>query len=330
MTLQPIGRGFSSRPFMDPGIAEEPHPNFIESNTQAITLDELETKNIVPTFGDNSLTISHQNFTKTIVGAAASIFGNVTTPEMRVSHPINGRIPSAIYKKQSELTDEDKTLYYERMCFVAKSETLKKELNGQEVHLTFVGARSYSEDRLFGRPTPLHFKFAVGWQVRVCSNLMITTNGLVSSCECMTEADLYQKAWQLFSEYKPICEEELNTLGRLKNTYLSEDQFTKIIGRLRLYQFLPRAEQRELPEILLGDQAINAATKGYVQNKNFGRNNPSGDFTCWDLYQLLTEAAKGSYIDLFLSRENNATNFSMGIANALNGHDTEGYSWFLS
>ena len=31
------------------------HPNFIESNTSGITLEELETNCIVPSFGDNSL-----------------------------------------------------------------------------------------------------------------------------------------------------------------------------------------------------------------------------------------------------------------------------------
>ena len=41
---------------------DENHPNFIESNTQAITLEELTSKNIIPTFGDNTLTISHQSF----------------------------------------------------------------------------------------------------------------------------------------------------------------------------------------------------------------------------------------------------------------------------
>ena len=41
---------------------QEPHPNFIESNTQAITLEELADKSIVPTFSDKSLTISHQDF----------------------------------------------------------------------------------------------------------------------------------------------------------------------------------------------------------------------------------------------------------------------------
>ena len=32
---------------------EKEHPNFIESNTSGITLEELETNCIVPSFGDN-------------------------------------------------------------------------------------------------------------------------------------------------------------------------------------------------------------------------------------------------------------------------------------
>ena len=36
---------------------EKEHPNFIESNTSGITLEELETNCIVPSFGDNQLTI---------------------------------------------------------------------------------------------------------------------------------------------------------------------------------------------------------------------------------------------------------------------------------
>lgn len=52
---------------------EKEHPNFIESNTSGITLEELETNCIVPSFGDNQLTISHQTFIHRIE-EAASIF----------------------------------------------------------------------------------------------------------------------------------------------------------------------------------------------------------------------------------------------------------------
>ena len=45
------------------------HPNFIESNTQSITLEELQTKNVIPTFFDGTLTLSHQNF----IGAVKSV-----------------------------------------------------------------------------------------------------------------------------------------------------------------------------------------------------------------------------------------------------------------
>ena len=53
------------------------HPNFIESNTQAITLEELS-GNLIPTLADNSLTISHTNFIKTVRTAAEQVFGNLT------------------------------------------------------------------------------------------------------------------------------------------------------------------------------------------------------------------------------------------------------------
>ena len=60
------------------------HPNFIESNTQAITLEELTNKNIIPTFCDNTLTISHKHFIGTVVEAAQKAFAGLPVPELRV------------------------------------------------------------------------------------------------------------------------------------------------------------------------------------------------------------------------------------------------------
>ena len=92
------------------------HPNFIEANTPGITLRELAEKNIIPTFSDNSLTISHQNFIGAVAKAAEEVFGELTPVECRVSHPIIGRIPSAQYKKTGELTEEEKTVFYQRLA----------------------------------------------------------------------------------------------------------------------------------------------------------------------------------------------------------------------
>ena len=62
----------------------ENHPHFIESNTQAITLEELTSKNIIPTFGDNTLTISHQSFIGAVTKVAEQVFGELKPVECRV------------------------------------------------------------------------------------------------------------------------------------------------------------------------------------------------------------------------------------------------------
>lgn len=304
------------------------HPNFIESNTQAITLEELTTKNIIPTFSDNSLTISHQNFIGAVTKVAEQVFGEMTVPELRVSHPIIGRIPSAQHKKASELTDEEKTVFYQRMAFCTHVKNLTKTINGQTVHLCIGGVRAYNEDKLYNRASAMKFKIFVGWQVRVCSNLCLTCDGFSGTIECMTEADIMLKSLELFSSFNPNKENTLRLLENLYSTTISEELFCKIIGRMRLYQNLPIEEQKKLPLLTIGDQAVNAMVKNYVTNQNFGKN--TGEVTCWNLLQFANEAVKSSYIDKWLERNQNCTDFAIGIQKAINGEDTEGYDWFLN
>ena len=305
------------------------HPNFIESNTQAITLDELTNKNIIPTFCDNTLTISHQNFIGSVVEVAKKVFGELTVPELRVSHPIIGRVPSAQHKKASELRDDEKTTFYQRMAFCAHVKNLTRTINGETVHLCIGGVRAYNEDKLYNRQSTMKFKIFVGWQVRVCSNLMLTCDGNSGTIDCMTEADIMQKSLELFSGFNPHKEDTLRLLENLSSTTISEEQFCQIIGRMRLYQFLPLAEQKQLPPLTIGDQAVNAMVKNYISNPNFGKKEGE-DFTAWNLMQLANEAVKQSYIDKWLDRNQNCTDFAIGIQKALKGEDTEGYSWFLN
>ena len=298
------------------------HPHFIEANTSGITLKELTEKNIIPTFGDNSLTISHQNFIGAVTQAAGEVFGELTPVECRVSHPIIGRIPSAQHKKASELTEEEKTVFYQRLAWVCHVSNLVRTINGQPTHLCIGGVRAYNEDKLYSRRSAMKFKIFVGWQVRVCSNLMLTCDGFTGSVECMTEADILQKSMELFSAFTPRKEETLLLLEGLKETPLTEEQFCKLVGRLRLYQ-------RRLPSLQIGDQAVNAMVKGYVSNPDFGKKEGE-EFTCWNLLQLATEAVKSAYINCWLERNQNCTDFAVGIQNAVRSNDTEGYGWFLS
>ena len=305
------------------------HPNFIESNTQAITLDELTNKNIIPTFCDNTLTISHQNFIGSVVEVAKKVFGELTVPELRVSHPIIGRVPSAQHKKASELRDDEKTTFYQRMAFCAHVKNITRTINGETVHLCIGGVRAYNEDKLYNRQSTMKFKIFVGWQVRVCSNLMLTCDGNSGTIDCMTEADIMQKSFELFNGFNPHKEDTLRLLENLSSTTISEEQFCQIIGRMRLYQFLPLTEQKQLPPLTIGDQAVNAMVKNYISNPNFGKKEGE-DFTAWNLMQLANEAVKQSYIDKWLDRNQNCTDFSIGIQKAINGEDTEGYDWFLN
>ena len=312
--------------------APDNHPNFIESNTQGITLEELSEKSIIPTFADNTLTVSHQSFIQSVIEAGSNVFGELTPVEIRVSHPINGRVPSAQFKKTSDLLDSEKTVYYQRMAFVCHVIGLSRIINDQPVHLTIGGVRAYNEDKLYGRQTPMKFKIFVGWQVRVCSNLCLSCSGFTGNIECMTTSDIKEKALELFNGFDPIKDDELRTLEALGNTSITEEQFCKIVGRLRLYQALPNTTRAELalPTITVGDTAVNAVVRGYVENPNFKKEEGCDTITLWQMLQFFTEAMKSAcYIDKWLDREKESVDFVYGIQKAIEGTSPE-YAWFLS
>ena len=215
------------------------------------------------------------------------------------------------------------------MAFVCHLLNLSREINGQTVNLCIGGVRAYNEDKLYSRKSPMKFKVFVGWQVRVCSNLMLTCDGNSGIIECMTEADIMQKTLELYNGFEPMMDETLQRLENLHTTPISEELFCKIIGRMRLYQALPVKEQKELPPLTLGDSTVNAMVKNYVTNENFGKKNGE-DITCWNFLQLANEAVKQTYIDKFLDRNQNCTDFSIGIQRAIEGTDSEGYSWFIN
>ena len=332
MILTPIGGQIVST--ISLGTAEEQsekHPNFIESNTQGITFEELTEKNVIPTFADGTLTLSSGSIIKATMRAAEEVYGELTIPEIRVSHRIQGRTPEAMNKPTSELQDEDITTFYQRMAFLCRVQGITRIINGQEVHLCIGATRSYSEDKLFGRPTPSKMRLFVGWFVKVCTNGCLTCDGNSGTIECMTEADVYEKALALFKSFDPEKENTLEMLENLGTTRISESDFCKIIGRLRLYQALPSSEQSVLPKVILGDQAVNKMVQGYVSNPNFGLKDGADSISLWELLQLANEAVKqGAYIDQWLERNQNCTDFVLGIQRAILGIDQEGYDWFLN
>jgi hypothetical protein len=122
--------------------------------------------------------------------------------------------------------------------------------------------------------------------------------------------------------------QHLSSMKNLLNSSLSESQFAQIIGKARLYNYLPKKEKALIPELLLNDGHINTVAKDYYQDESFCRN-ANGDISMWEFYNLLTGSNKTSYVDTFLERGVNAFNFSEGVSKTLSDSSTN-YSWFLS
>ncbi len=302
---------------------------FIEANTENVSLSHLKEDCIIPVFTkDNEITLSHQEFIETVLEAVSQVFGNETieSPEIRTSHLIRGRTPDALHVPAKELLDHQKTMYYERMAFCIKIPSITQDVGGNRLELTIGGVRAYNQENLYNKKTYEKFKFFIGFKNMVCCNLCISTDGYQSEIKAMSNYDLLEKVKLTMQQYK--MEEHVTTLKNLNNFQLSEREFAQIIGKSKLYNYLPKNEKAHIPELLLNDGHINAVAKDYYNDESFCRN-ANGDINLWKFYNLLTGSNKSSYIDTFLDRGVNAFDFSKGISNALSDSNSN-YSWFLS
>ena len=305
---------------------DSPSVNFLEANTNAITLEELAEQCVVPTWANQELTISHQDFIQTVHDAACNIFAGetVNTPEIRVSHIVRGRIPSALGKRSSELLESEKTQFYQRLAFAFTIPSLHECIAGQRLELCIGGVRNYSDLNLYRANRGMEkFTIFIGWRVNVCSNQVLTGEGVSLSLEVMSAHDLYKGVLELFNKFN--MDRDIELLQTLTQTRLTESQFAQIVGRMRLYQALPSYLQRRVPKLLITDSQINNVCRDYYNNPNFGAKDST--ISMFDFHNLLTEANKSSYIDSYVQRGINATEVTVGICKALQG-DSE-YSWFL-
>ena len=303
------------------------HVSFLDANTNSITLDELRTQCVVPTWANQELTISHQDFIEAVHDAAKTFYQGetVNVPDIRVSHIVRGRTPNALGKRASELLECEKTQFYQRMAFAFTLPTIYETIEGQRLELCVGGVRNYNDLNLYRASKSLEkFSVFVGWRVRICSNQVLTGQGVKLSLEVMDLKQLYQQVMELFNGFNPA--KDIHLMQTLSNTYLTETQFAQIVGRMRLYQALPQGLSRYIPRLLITDSQINNVCRGYYGNPDFSAGK-DGSLSMWNFHNLLTESNKSSYIDSYLQRAVNATDVAVGINNALNGDST--YQWFL-
>ncbi|NLI35024.1 MAG: DUF3871 family protein [Bacteroidales bacterium] len=315
----------------DAVIVEEPTVkcavDFLESNTNEVTMDELKTKCVVPTWANQELTIAHQDFINCVHDAASSFFAGekINQPEIRCSHIVRGRTPDALGKRATELLESEKTQFYQRLAFAFTVPSIYDTVRGEKLELCIGGVRNYSDLNLYRAKKGLEtFSVFIGWRVHVCSNQVLSGEGVKLSMQVMTMTELYSKVLELFSGFNPA--KDIHLLQTLSNTYLTETQFAQVVGRMRLYGALPRGYQRAVPKLLITDSQINNICRDFYHSDHFGMKDNS--ISMFDFHNLLTQANKGSYIDTYLQRAVNATEVSVGLNMALQGAEIP-YSWFL-
>lgn len=301
---------------------------FIQANTVESSLSELKDGHIIPVFiKDNEPVISHTDFIETTFDLVSEIYNSerILEPNVRLSHPVKGRVPEAKLKPAIELLEHEKTLYYERMAFVIEIPTVYDEIDGNKLSLTVGGVKAYNLDNLYNRKgADEHFKVFIGFKNTVCTNLCVWTDGYLSDLKVKSIGQLKACIRTLIENYN--AHYQLQQMEQLAKHSLTEQQFAILVGKCRMYQHLPNSMKGGIPEMLLGDSQIGMICKDFYRDSSFCKNK-DGSINLWRLYNLFTGANKSTYIDNFLDRSVNAYHFIEQIRFAL---ENKVYNWYLS
>ncbi|HBH83700.1 MAG: hypothetical protein A2X04_15325 [Bacteroidetes bacterium GWF2_41_9] len=309
-------------------VVETSDNRFILANTEPISYGELKHKCIIPVFSkDNESTISHSEFIDCIGLATEKFFASekIIHPAIRISHPIKGRIPDAAGKPADALLEEEKTIYYERMAFVYEVPGITSTINGNKLSLSIGGVRAYNSENLYGKKTEEHFKVFIGFKNHVCINLCISTDGFLDDLRVMSVQELFNRVFQLLTRFD--AEKQINHLSTLSEYALNEHQFAQLVGKSRLYQYLPPKTKKALNTVVpISDSQISTVGRDYYESKSFCRSE-SGDIDMWKVYNLFTAATKSSYIDTFLDRNVGSLLFINSLVDHIRDRKQ---SWFLT
>lgn len=299
---------------------------FIEANTISVLPAQLKKGCIIPVFSkDNESTISHTEFIDSAYEVVTQFFPHeqVLQPNIRVSHPIKGRIPEAMGKPANQLTEAEKTLYYERMAFVIELPGITDEVSGNMLTLTIGGVRAYNHENLYNKKSEERFKVFIGFKNTVCTNLCIFTDGAYREIKARSIHELAMGIYRLLSEFEP--ERQIRALKSFEQFELAESQFAQLLGKARMYQYLPAQQKKMLQAFPLSDTQVGIVAREYYNDKSFSRN-PTGSIDLWKLYNLFTGANKSSYIDTFLDRGAGCFLFAQFLAEQL---EAGSQSWYL-
>jgi hypothetical protein len=300
---------------------------FMEANTEEYTLQQVRKDHTIPCFAkDNEPLISHCDFIDAANYAVSDIFKGevILRPNIRLSHPIKGRVPEAKEKAAKDLLEHEKAIYFERMAFIIEIPSISDTIDGNKLSLTVGGVKAYNLDNLHNKSgADQNFKIFIGFKNSVCTNLCIWSDGLKADLKVKNFDELKNAIYSLFQDYQAA--QHINKMKALANYHLTEKQFVQLIGRCKLYNYLPPHIKADIPLLQFGDTQISTVCKDYYRDDSFCRED-DGSINLWKLYNLFTGANKSSYIDTFLDRSVNAFDFISQISDCISH---KGNSWFL-
>jgi hypothetical protein len=300
--------------------------SFIEANTEKVTLNHLKRECIIPVYSDNESTISHAQFIDATDEVVQANFSGhrILQPNIRISHTIKGRVPSAIGKPVKELRPEEKTIYYQRCAFMIEVPELTENVNNNKLSLTIGGLRALNQENLYSKRNLEKFKVFIGYKNLVCTNLCVSTDGLNADIRVSSVIELQDKINELIQSFDN--DRFLGNMERMSKFNLDELQFAHTIGKMRMYTHLNKAEKVDKLTLLMNDNQIGNVVKNYYEDPNFSRSE-NGEINLWDFYNLMTDANKSSYIHNNLERNTNAFEFVQGLANSIQNQTA---NWFLN
>jgi hypothetical protein len=151
------------------------------------------------------------------------------------------------------------------------------------------------------------------WSDGAMMDLKVTSRGQLMAC-IRSLIQNYNQGYHLL-HLKELC-----------NYSLTEQQFAQLVGRTRMYQYLPAAMKKDIPQLLFGDTQIGSVVRDYYKDDSFCRME-NGTLNLWRLYNLFTSVNKSTYIDQFLERGVNAFDFAYNIKSALKNQT---FNWYLN
>ena len=222
-----------------------------------------------------------------------------------------------IYWKRKRL------FYYERCAFIIEIPEITAEIGGNLLSLSIGGIRALNQENLYSKKSFEKFKLFIGFKNSICTNLCISTDGFSNTIRASSTNEVMSKAYDLFTNYNK--EEHFLYIAKMLDYSLSEKEFAHLIGRMKMFSFIDKKGKNNICPLGLTDSQIGKIVKEYYHCPNFGRKE-DGSLPYWNLYNLLTEAIKSSYIDSYLERSVNAYGLVQELAFSI---DNGTSNWYL-